>query len=497
MFYKILLYLVLNIFLFSFVFSNKTNGVETSHYKTYVSSTCQASILKLKPKVDEIVDPAFRSERIVGIIIGIWDGKDISFFGYGKTDLKGEKVPDENTVFEIGSITKVFTSLLLAKRVTENSVSINDPVSKLLPKYFRIPKKEEKEITLLHLSTHFSGLPRVPSNMGLKYSTNPYKEYSAYNMREFLSAYQLPREPGEKWEYSNLGVGLLGYSLGVKTGRPYKRLISTEITKPLNMKDTCFNLNPEQSSRFAQGYTADLNKTGHWDFDVMAPAGGLRSTASDMLKFATAFLRDDGPLQRAMVITIKHYTKTEIPDNDMGLGWLIMKKNGYEIPWHNGGTGGFSSFLAINKQKNIAVVVLSNTATSHSGVIDDIAGATIKYLLGIPYDPPKWKIEKKIKDGIIDGYAGNYELVSSQDSQGKQEKTEKTIINVKKAGNRLILHMDKKVKIMIYPESESIFFAKVLPMDIKFSRHTTDNTIQMNISSQGENSFWRKIPISN
>ncbi len=472
---------------------NIRSYAEEPQFKSNFKSTNQEALNKWNKKIDEIVEPAFKSKRVMGMVIGIWDGNSASYFGYGKIDLKGEAVPDEKTIFEIGSITKVFTSLLLAKRIIDNKVTLNDPVEKLLPKYFKIPQKQEKQITLLHLATHFSGLPKVPSNMRPKHVTNPYKNYTAYNLREFLTSYQLPREPGEKWEYSNLGVGLLGFSLGAQSGTTYRRLIFKEITGPMELKDTRFQLNEEQSTRFAKGFTADLEKADHWDFDVLAPAGGLRSTASDMLRFATTLLKDNGQFSTVMQMTTKSYGKTEIPDNDMGLGWLIAKKQGHEVFWHNGGTGGFSSFLAINKEKNIAVIVLSNTATTHSGVVDDIGGSILKCLLGLPYETPKWPIEADIKDDNIDKYTGDYELISSKDVQGKPEDADKIVFNVKRKGNRLVIHTDKKVKISLYPQSENVFFAKIVPMTVTFSEDTKEKTILMNISSHGEESAWRRI----
>lgn len=458
----------------------------------YTDSADQQFLLKWKPKIDEIVRPAFESERLIGAIVGISNGKSPFFIGYGSTNLVTGNIPNEHTIFEIGSITKVFTGLLLAKKVLEDKVALDEPVKRLLPPYFRIPRFGSSDITLIDLSTHYSGLPRIPTNMNPKHLTNPYKNYTGYKMREFLASYKLPREPGTEWEYSNLGVALLGYALGVKSNNTYKRMVFSEICNPLKLKDTRFHLNDEQLSRFAQGYNADFEKTPHWDFDVIAPAGGLRSTASDMLKFATAFLNENEPMYVAMEKTITPYRKSGIPDNEMGLGWLIMKKSGFDIPWHNGGTGGFSSFMAVNKKQKIALVVLSNTSAAQSGVVDDIAGTIMKCMLGIPYEDPKWPLEARIDPKLLDTYTGNYELIS-QDKTTPPEKPGVTLIVVSREGSRLVFNMDKKITFKLYPESDVKFFAKLVPLSITFSKDNADNKTHMSIKADNESSEWKKV----
>ena len=463
------------------------------HSASYADPGNQESLLKWKPKIDEIVHSAFESERTAGIVVGAAEGNSKFFIGYGSTNLRGGKIPDENTIFEIGSVTKVFTGIMLAKKVLEHKVALDDPVRKLLPAYFRIPKLGDREITLLDLSTHYSGLPRIPTNMNLEYIVNPYKNYTGYKMREFLAGYQLPREPGAVWEYSNLGVGLLGYVLGVKSNTTYKRMVLSEICGPLKLKDTRFRLNEEQLSRFAQGYSANLEKTAHWDFDVIAPAGGLRSTAADMLKFAAANLKDNGTLSQAMAMAARPYRKSGLPDNDMGLGWIIMHKGGFDILWHNGGTGGFSSFVAVNKAKNIALVVLSNTSAAASGVVDDIAGSIMKCLLGMPYEIPKWPKEIKIDPKLLDTYTGNYELTSKGD-QPLSGTTEKARLALTHEANRIIFSQDRKVIYKVYPESETHFFAKAVPLTVAFSKGKTDLAVRMTIRADKEESEWRQTP---
>src|SRR5208283_4407870 len=125
-------------------------------------------------------------------------------------DKNDKRALDGDTVFEIGSITKVFTALLLADMAQRGEVALTDPVSKYLPKGVKMPGRNGHAIMLQDLATHTSGLPRLPSNMKPKDFMNPYADYTPELLYQFLSSYELPRDPGSKWEYSNLGAGLLG-----------------------------------------------------------------------------------------------------------------------------------------------------------------------------------------------------------------------------------------------------------------------------------------------
>jgi len=150
---------------------------------------------------------------------------------YGTLE-KGHMGPlNGDTIFEIGSISKVFTSLLLADMVNRKEVALDDPAAKYLPEHVRMPERSGKAITLLDLSTHRSGLPRVPGNLNPKDPTNPYADYSVDDLYQFLSGYTLPRDPGSEVEYSNLGGGLLGHILAHRAGTDYESLIRSRIAR--------------------------------------------------------------------------------------------------------------------------------------------------------------------------------------------------------------------------------------------------------------------------
>ena len=236
-------------------------------------------------------------KKAVGIVVGTIDEKGRAVIGYGKLAKDRDEQPDGDTVFEIGSITKVFTSLILADMVERGEVKLDDPVSKFLPASVTVPSRNGRQITLLDLSMQISGLPRLPTNMKPADPANPYVDYDAAKLYEFLSGYKLQRDIGEKYEYSNLGVGLLGHALSLKAGMSYEQLVKKRILEPLGMTSSSVTL----SNRRRNGWHRSrrrLSPVKNWDLDALAGAGALRSTANDMLKFLAANLElTDSPLK--------------------------------------------------------------------------------------------------------------------------------------------------------------------------------------------------------
>ena len=444
-------------------------------------------IEKLKPKIDEIVMPLLLAERSAGIIVGVYHEGQQFFIGYGRTDLKGDKIPDEKTIFEIGSLTKVFTTLALARKVTEYGVALENPIKILLPPDVKIPQYGPREITLLDLATHYSGLPRMPENYKPADPMDPYKDYTRQRLYEFLAAYALPRPPGAAYEYSNLGSGLLGHTLAVKFGKTYEDLILSELCRPLGLKDTTFVVSEGNRPRFAQGYGPDLDRVPHWQFDVLAPAGALRSTATDVLKFAVANMKGTGSLGAAMNMTHIPRSPAATLDMQTGLGWLIIPKQSYNIIWHNGGTYGFSSFFSFSKEKETAVVVLRNTAAYMNGHTDQVGVSIMKCLLGLPYDTLKLEREVPVNPSVLDSYAGQYEQLGKKSTQALSVKQK-----LSRRGNRMIMASSPDEETIIYPESETVFFAKGVPAKVRFAREQNGEVTRMFLLTGGEETSWIK-----
>lgn len=348
------------------------------------------------------------NHKAVGIVVGLVDATGERFLASGVTAPGGTAVPDADTVYEIGSITKVFTSLILADMAGRGEVKLDDPVAKFLPPTVKVPERDGKKITLLDLSNQVSGLPRMPDNFKPADMGDPYIDYSPALMYEFLAKVQLARGIGEKYEYSNLGVGLLGHALTLKAGMSYEELVRRRVLEPLGMNDTAMTLPDRLKARLATGSGPNLSPVKNWGFDALAGAGALRSTARDMLKFLTAAagLRET-PLRAAFDLMQKTERPTGVADLTIGMGWHIWRKYGTEIVWHNGGTGGYRTWAGFDPAKRSAVVVLCNTSFG----VDDLGCWTLE---------PKWPVARfkpavartaiDLDDKALQAYAGEYEL---------------------------------------------------------------------------------------
>jgi len=304
-------------------------------------------------------------------VVGVIEPKGRRVVAYGALGKDDKRPLNGDTVFEIGSVTKVFTSLALADMVQRGEVTLADPLARYLPAEVKVPQRGGHAITLQDLSTQTSGLPRLPANFSPKDPANPYADYSAENLYQFLSTYELTRDIGAQYEYSNLGAGLLGHVLARRAGTDYEALVTSRICRPLEMTSTRTALTPEMKMRFAVGHNDQLKPVSNWDFDALAGCGALRSSVNDLLAFLAANLGyTKSPLAPAMAAMLKVRRPTGAPGLDIALGWHIFTGSGSEIIWHNGGTYGYRSFVGYDPEARIGVVVLSNTFTAAG--IDDI-----------------------------------------------------------------------------------------------------------------------------
>jgi len=322
-----------------------------------------------KPLTDRDINKLLKTridveKKSIAIMVGVIDDKGVRVFAYGVEKKPGGRIVNPRSIFEIGSITKIFTSLLLADMVEKGEVKLSDPVAMYLPKAVTMPSRNGRQITLLDLSTHKSGLPRLPDDFGSGRSAKAWATYTNTQMYAFLSSYQLTSDIGESDQYSNLGAGLLGHVLALRTGIDFETLIRTRITEPLGMKDTCFTLNREQTLRFANGHLPNGELAPHLESPTLAAAGALRSTMADMLTFLKAAMGEtDSPLRAA-------FARMERPLEarpELRLAWGYNDQFGSKLIWHQGNTLGFSSHIGIDTARHKGVVVLSNTK---NGVLD-------------------------------------------------------------------------------------------------------------------------------
>jgi CubicO group peptidase (beta-lactamase class C family) len=284
-----------------------------------------------------------------------------------------------DTIFEIGSVTKTFTTLLLQDASGRGEVNLEDSISNYLPKSVRCPAYGGKEITLLQLATHTSGLPEFPSNLSPGDGNQAYSRYTAEQLYGFLSGFTLTRKPGTKWEYSNVGMALLGHILTLKTGKDYESLVMERICRPLKMESTRITLTDEMKSLLARGHDSSGAPLPGQKFSVMNGASGLRSTANDLLKYVSANL-DLGPnhssLTPLMKLTQAPRSSAPPKHNITAMDWLDHGNEqppGMRLLGHGGATTGYYAFIGFDPDRRRGVVVLFNQQTG-GGLRPDSVG---------------------------------------------------------------------------------------------------------------------------
>ena len=356
---------------------------------------------------------AFLEQRIkvekkdVGMVVGLVDEHGSSIVSYGRMDDGASPEINGNTLFEIGSITKTFTALLLQDMIERGEMKLGDPVVKYLPKSAKVPIRNGREITLFHLATHTSGLPRNPDNHDPKRADNPEADYTSGKLYAFLSGCQLPRDPGSKFEYSNLGSGLLGHVIALKAGTDYESLVVERICRPLKMESTRITLTPDLKARFATGHNQFGYAVTSMDFQAQAGCGGLRSTANDLLKYVSANLGlTPSSLTSLMEKTHRVRFQSVNPPVNVALAWgVVLDPQGRKIVSHGGCTFGYRAFVGFDKTRRRGVVVLSNS--SSEGVGPDSIGML---LLESEWQSNRRPKATKVSNQVYDSYVGQYRL---------------------------------------------------------------------------------------
>jgi len=323
----------------------------------------------LSDTVGKMAGNYLKSRPRGALVIGVVQRGETSIRGFGQVSATNLGPPHATTVFEIGSVTKALTGIALARMVADGQVKLTDTLRELLPPEVKLPAPVER-ITLAQLATHSSGLPRLPANLDLspKHEANPYANYKAADLYAWLATAKLANPPGKTSDYSNVGFALLGHILELKAGKPYEQLMHDALCSPLGLSDTVIRLSPEQSARLAPGHSPNGDLTPNWDFDVMAPTGGYRSTAADMMTFIKASLAPaDSPAGRALAEAQRaHFSRF---GSTMGLGWHreMLVQGDLAVVWKNGGTGGYFSFVGFIPGHRVGVVLLSNYGDAFAG----------------------------------------------------------------------------------------------------------------------------------
>ncbi len=402
----------------------------------------------------------------MGVVVCVVDDQGSCCASEGRMSADSDRKVDEKTVFEIGSITKAFTGTLLADMVLRGEVALDDPVQKYLPDGTKVPSRAGKQITLRDLSTHRSGLPRMPDNFEPADPENPFADYTEKKMFEFLAKYELTRDIGEKYEYSNFGAGLLGYALARKAGKPYEQLVVERICTPLEMKNTRITLTDDMKSHLARGHS-EGKPVKNWDIGALVGAGALRSTPLDMVTLIEANLKpNNSPISKALQASYKDRVATGTPDLSIGLGWHIWNRHDTEIIWHNGGTGGYMSFCGFSPARKMGVVVLTNSDFG----LDEVG----LHILDPKVELPEVKKVTKVDAAKLDEFVGYYEI------------RPEIVISITHEGDQMFAQVTGQPAVPVYAESDSKFFFKVVNAQLEFFRGADGKVTHLILHQNGD-----------
>ncbi len=364
--------------------------------------------------VEKAARPLVESRVVDGLSVGYIEGKHHGLVHLGSSSRAG-KHADDLTVYEIGSVSKVFTGLMLADAVARGEIDLNAAADVANPAGIRLPSRNGRSIKWIDLGTDRAGLPRIPGNLAHTDLTNPYRDYDSKKAAAFLNQYKLPRQPGASQEYSNLGASVLGYLVAQNAGKSYEQLLRERIATPLRMSDCTVLLSEDQRKRLATPHDKFRSATPAWTFSDLPGAGGIYATMRDMMRFAEAQLTPPtGKLGAAIELAWKQQRDADASGPAMGLGWLIAGDG--QTRWHNGQTGGSHSAIFINRKLNCAVVVLCNTAVTE---VDQLAMQLVLKAAGQESKlKPRETSDQKSGDLAIDAklrarLVGRYQLTPS------------------------------------------------------------------------------------
>lgn len=409
----------------------------------------------------------------VGIVVGVIGPEGRLIISAGRRNADDPRSLNGDTVFEIGSITKAFTALLLSEMAEKDEVSLNDPVAKYLPTDLKVPERHGKTISLLDLATHTSGLPFMP-NESVASSDSEADKYSIAGLRHFIGNCELRSDIGQKWEYSNIGYWLLSEALAGRAGVDYETLLQKRVVAPLNLTNTAFALSATMKTNFATGHNAVLGPSPAIStlptYSVMSAAGGLYSTVNDLLKLlAVAMDYDHSSVGPAMRLTWNTRRPMSRNGFEQALAWTIIRDENDLLILHDGGTFGYASSIAWDPARRAGVVVLSNQVAN----VGDIARHLLRPAFPLEKPAATKRTEVTLDPVTFGTYVGNYEAV------------EEGIFEIGREGDSLTIRSPAEwglPKFRLHPESRQDFFVAELPMRVAFQFESDGSVKKMLVS---------------
>jgi len=445
---------------------------------SFISIQCQNSSENTNAKglpaeVVESIERRIEEGLTPSITIALIDSSGVKFFNFGKTAKYGREV-DENTIYEIGSISKVFTGILLAQQVLEGRLKLEDEINNFLPDDIKVPVMGDTEITFGNLTDHTSGFPRMPYNFSPANRHNPYADYTVDEMYEFISNYQPVRTPGAEYEYSNIAQGLLGHLLALNNNSTYEELMVQTIANPLEMNDTRIEFTQRMKGNLARGHSRG-RVVENWDIPTLAGAGAIRSSTSDMAKFVSANLGyANTTLTEAMELShqVRHDKAGEA---SIAMAWHVNKGDMGDVICHGGGTGGYRAFIGFVKETGKGVVLFTNSSEG----ADDIGF----YLLDSGSELAKFKSDAvDVPKSILKKYVGLYEMRPELN------------ITITREGKHLFGRATGQERFGIFPENDTVFYLTVVEAKIAF--HLEKNAVvSLTLFQDGQEMLGKKIEL--
>jgi D-alanyl-D-alanine-carboxypeptidase/D-alanyl-D-alanine-endopeptidase len=404
-----------------------------------------------------LVDHVDVQHKSVGMVVGIVTPQGRRILSYGQMSQGDTRPLGGDTVFEVGSVTKIFTALLLADMAQRGEVALDDPVVKYLPADVKVPARNGRQITLADLATHTSGLPFFPTDVplgDLAEAGRILANYSVAQVHRFLSSYALPAAADSNWAYSNLGYGLLGEALSRRAGEDYETLLRTRISEPLGLTSTAITVSPGMRTRLAGGHDEKLRAAPEVNMPAFVAAGCLRSTANDLLTLleACAGLKKS-PLAPAMAAMLA--TRRPGPGVEQALGWWLPKVGADDMGFvaFGGQTPGFAATIAYDPKNQVGVVVLSNGTADDGGIGWHVLRAAfpVKTAAVVKARQELLRNEVKVDPKLLDAYAGEYRVTSGP--------TVGQVVTIERQENGLILKSPTSPPegLRLHPESQKMF----------------------------------------
>lgn len=449
-----------------------------------------ASALPSEARVKEILTQRIETDKqAVGMAAVVVEGDQVRIVTHGAKALDAADAITADTLFEVGSITKTFTALLLADMVVKGEVKLDDPVEKWLPQGLglrgglKLRDHTGAPIRLVDLATHRSGLARMPDNMPNGTRADPYVDYREQQLLIYLKDRETlveadggktTKKRDEAYVYSNLGYGLLGYVLARAADTSYADLLQKRVLTPLGLNATYLDIPRGATPLYSNGHYLDregaLKGHKHWRFDVLAPCGALIMSARDMARYAQAASGAvDTPLKPAFALAQQKYGDGMSAMNAQGLAWILAPLNGRTVFSHDGMTGGFTSSLWVDPERKSAVAVLSNA----SNPVTDIALHLIEPAVPLKNLEAMRAVAVTVDAKTMAQYVGTYRLTPNFD------------VTIRLRDGRLYAQATGQGEFELFGKSDAVFFARVTPLEIAFEELKDGKAMRFQITQRG------------